>query len=193
MRLFLTTLVFLFIFTVKLFIPFMAIGGSIYENGLKNYIKDDLKKVLFTKEKNKVKPLKTIDSEDNIVEINTERKILLINFWATWCAPCKKEMPSLNHLAKKFKKEKLEIITIASGRNSISHIEDFFLKNEIDELPKFRDPSAKTAISYKVIGLPTTIIVSSRGKEVGRILGDIDWQKEEIYEFFNALLKIENI
>ena len=192
MRSYSKTLLFLLILTYKFFIPFNAFGGSIYENGLKNYIKDDLKKFLFIKEKNKVKPLKTIDSQNNLVEINTERKILVINFWATWCAPCKKEMPSLNHLAKKFKKEKLEIITIASGRNSISHIEDFFLKNEIDKLPKFRDPSGKTAISYKVIGLPTTIIVSSKGKEVGRILGDIDWQKEEIYEFFNALLKIEN-
>ncbi|OUX42209.1 hypothetical protein CBE37_03520 [bacterium TMED277] len=193
MRIYSNTLFFLFILAYKLFLPFNAFGGSIYENGLKNYIKDDLKKFLFIKEKNKVKSLKTIDRQNNIVEINTERKILIINFWATWCAPCKKEMPSLNHLAKKFKKEKLEIVTIASGRNSISHIEDFFLKNQIDELPKYRDPSGKTAISYKVIGLPTTIIVNSRGEEVGRILGDIDWQKEEIYDFFNALLKIENI
>ena len=193
MNKYLKTLLFLAVLTLKLFVPFYAFGGSIYENGLKNYIKDDLKKFLFIKEKNKVKSLKTIDSQNNLVEINTERKILIINFWATWCAPCKKEMPSLNHLAKKFKKEKLEIVTIASGRNSISHIEDFFLKNEIDELPKYRDPSGKTAISYKVIGLPTTIIVNSRGKEVGRILGDIDWQKEEIYDFFSALLKIENI
>ena len=193
MKAYSNTLIFLLILTYKLLIPFNAFGGSIYENGLKNYIKDDLKKFLFIKEKNKVKHLKTIDSQNNLVEINTERKILIINFWATWCAPCKKEMPSLNHLAKKFKHEKLEIITIASGRNSISHIEDFFLTNEIDELPKFRDPSGKTAISYKVIGLPTTIIVNSKGKEVGRILGDIDWQKEWIYEFFNALLKIENI
>ncbi len=193
MRPYSNILLFLLILTYKLFIPFNAIGGSIYENGLKNYIKDDLKKFLFIKEKNKVNSLKTIDSQNNIVEINTEQKILIINFWATWCAPCKKEMPSLNHLAKKFRKDKIEIITIASGRNSISHIEDFFLKNEIDELPKYRDPSGKTAISYKVIGLPTTIIINSKGKEVGRILGDIDWRKEEIYEFFNALLKIENI
>jgi len=193
MTLYSKTLLFLFFLTFKFFLAFNAFGGSIYENGLKNYIKDDLKKFLFIKEKNKVKSLKTIDSQNNLVEINTERKILVINFWATWCAPCKKEMPSLNHLAKKFKKEKLEIVTIASGRNSISHIEDFFIENEIDELPKYRDPSGKTAISYKVIGLPTTIVVNSRGKEVGRILGDIDWQKKEIYEFFNALLKIENI
>ena len=192
MRPYSNTLFFLLILTYKLFIPFNAFGGSIYENGLKNYIKDDLKKFLFIKEKNKVKSLKIIDSQNNTVEINTERKILIINFWATWCAPCKKEMPSLNNLAQKFKQEQIEIITIASGRNSIFHIEDFFLKNKIDELPKYRDPSGKTAISYKVIGLPTTIIVNSKGQEVGRILGDIDWQKEEIYEFFSELLKIEN-
>ncbi len=193
MRIYLNTLFFLFILTVKLFFPFNAFGGSIYENGLKNYIKNDLKKFLFVTEKNRVKPLITIDSQNNIVEINTERKILIINFWATWCAPCKKEMPSLNKLAKKFKKDQLEIVTIASGRNSISSIENFFLENQIDELSKYRDPLGKTAISYKVIGLPTTIIVSSKGEEVGRILGDVNWQKEEIYQFFNALLKIEKI
>ena len=193
MKLYLNTLLFLFILTFKLFLPFNAFGGSIYENGLKNYIKDDLKKFLFATERNKVKPLIAVDSQNNIIEIDTNRKILIVNFWATWCAPCKKEMPSLNFLAKQFKKERLEIVTIASGRNSISHIENFFQENEIDELSKYRDPLGKTAISYKVIGLPTTIIVSSQGKEVGRILGDINWQKEEIYEFFNALLKIEDL
>ena len=190
---YLKTLLFLVVLTLKLFVPFYAFGGSIYENGLKNYIKDDLKKFLFATERDKVKPLIAIDSQNNIIEINTNRKILIINFWATWCAPCKKEMPSLNLLAKKFTKERLEIVTIASGRNSVSHIENFFQENEIDELSKYRDPLGKTAISYKVIGLPTTIIVSSQGKEVGRILGDINWQKEEIYEFFNALLKIEDL
>ena len=193
MRLSLNTLLFLFLLTLNFCIPFNAFGGSIYENGLKNYIKDDLKKFLFIDEKRKVKPLIALDNQNNVIEINAKRKILIVNFWATWCAPCKKEMPSLNNLAKKFKKEQLEIITIASGRNSISHIENFFLENQIDELPKYRDPSGKPAISYKVIGLPTTIIVSTKGEEVGRILGDIDWQKIEVYDFFNALLKIENI
>ncbi len=190
---YLKTLLFLVVLTLKLFVPFYAFGGSIYENGLKNYIKNDLKKFLFMKEKKKVEPLLVIDSENNITDINTERKILIINFWATWCAPCKKEMPSLNSLAKKFERKRIEVLTIASGRNSISHIKDFFEKNKIDELPEYRDPLGKAAITYGVIALPTTVIVGPKGQEVGRILGDIDWQKEEVYEFFNALLKIENL
>ncbi len=193
MNVYLKTLIFLFVLTSKLFVPFYAFGDSIYENSLKNYIKNDLKKFLFMKEKNKVNPLLVIDSDNNITDINTERKILIINFWATWCAPCKKEMPSLNSLSKKFEKEQIEVLTIASGRNSISHIKDFFKENKIDELPEYRDPLGKAAITYKVIGLPTTVIVSPKGQEIGRILGDIDWEKVEVYEFFNALLKIEDL
>ena len=73
MKLYLNTLLFLFILTFKLFLPFNAFGGSIYENGLKNYIKDDLKKFLFATERDKVKPLIAIDSQNNIIEINTNK------------------------------------------------------------------------------------------------------------------------
>ena len=135
----------------------------------KNVLADtDFSKNIVIYEKPKIiEELKFKDLNLQDVDLtNKKGNIMILNFWATWCAPCKKEMPSLNNLAKKFKKEKLEIVTIASGRNSISHIEDFFLKNEIDELPKYRDPSGKTAISYKVIGLPTTIIVNSRGNGI---------------------------
>ena len=99
-------------------------------------------------------------------------------------------MPSLNSLAKKLNRNEVEIVTIASGRNSISHIENFFLKNKITNLTKYRDPLGKTAISYKIVGLPTTIIISPKGEEIGRLLGDINWEKDEVYQFFNALIKI---
>mgnify|MGYP001156843313 CR=1 FL=1 len=178
------------IIVLNFFLSSSAIGGSIYENSLKNYIKNDLKKFLFKSKDYNVKPLIAIDDKNNLIEINTERKVLVINFWATWCSPCKKEMPSLNSLAKKLNRNEVEIVTIASGRNSISHIENFFLKNKITNLKKYRDPLGKTAISYKIVGLPTTIIISPKGEEIGRLLGDINWEKDEVYQFFNALIKI---
>ena len=188
MRIYSNTLLFLFILAYKLFLPFNAFGGSIYENGLKNYIKDDLKKFLFIKEKNKVKSLKTIDSQNNLVEINTERKILIINFWATWCAPCKKEMPSLNSLAQNMKYEDIQIITIASGRNSKEAIDAFFDDNNLINLKKYRDPRGRVAVKYGVTALPTTVVINPKGVEIGRIIGDIDWDTTDVRSFFRKLL-----
>jgi thiol-disulfide isomerase/thioredoxin len=178
------------IITLCVFLTSAGFSGSIYENNLKNYLKNDLKKFIFKKNKYKLDPLIVVDDKDNILEINTQRKLLIINFWATWCAPCKKEMPSLNNLAKKFNNDDFRVITIASGRNSLVNIEKFFLENKLDYLQKYRDPLGKTARSYNVLGLPTTVIVTSAGEEVGRLMGDIDWDNKDVYDFIH-LLKAE--
>ena len=184
MRFYSNTLLFLLILTYKLFIPFNAFGGSIYENGLKNYIKDDLKKFLFIKEKNKVKPLKTIDSQNNIVEINTERKILIINFWATWCAPCKKEMPSLNELQNK---KNLKVIPINVEIGNKTKSEKFFNDLNINNLSIYFDNENNLANLFGLRGIPTTIIFDKNKNEVARILGEFNFNDEK---FINWL---ENI
>jgi len=174
---------------VNLFFSFLAVAQSNYEAKTKDIIQGELRKFIFSDGTKTLPSPVVLDMDENVIEIGSNNDILVINFWATWCAPCKKEMPSLNNLAENMKYDDVRIITVASGRNSKEAIESFFSDNDLVNLNKFRDPRGKIAMSYGVTALPTTVVIDPSGKEIGRIIGDIDWNTENIRAFFRNLLK----
>ena len=174
---------------VNLFFSFLAVAESNYEAKTKDIIQGELRKFIFSDGTKTLPSPVVLDMDENVIEIGSNNDILVINFWATWCAPCKKEMPSLNNLAENMKYDDVRIITVASGRNSKEAIESFFSDNDLVNLNKFRDPRGKIAMSYGVTALPTTVVIDPSGKEIGRIIGDIDWNTENIRAFFRNLLK----
>ena len=177
------------ILIVNLFFSISAIAESKYAEKTKDIIRGELRKFIFS-EKTEVLPKPLIlDANENMVEIGYDEDILIINFWATWCAPCKKEMPSLNSLAQNMKYEDIQIITIASGRNSKEAIDGFFDENNLVNLKKYRDPRGRIAVKYGVTALPTTVVINPLGIEIGRIIGDIDWDTADVRSFFNKLLE----
>ena len=177
------------ILIVNLFFSISAIAESKYAEKTKDIMKGELRKFIFS-EKTEVLPKPLIlDANENMVEIGYDEDILIINFWATWCVPCKKEMPSLNSLAQNIKYEDIQIITIASGRNSKEAIDVFFDDNNLVNLKKYRDPRGRIAVKYGVTALPTTVVINPTGIEIGRIIGDIDWDTADVHSFFKKLLK----
>ena len=177
------------ILIVNLFFSISAIAESKYAEKTKDIIRGELRKFIFS-EKTEVLPKPLIlDANENMVEIGYDEDILIINFWATWCAPCKKEMPSLNSLAQNMKYEDIQIITIASGRNSKEAIDGFFDDNNLVNLKKYRDPRGRIAVNYGVTALPTTVVINPTGLEIGRIIGDIDWDTADVRSFFKKLLE----
>ena len=124
-----------------------------------------------------------------IVNSNEDFNLLLINFWATWCSPCTKEMPSLNELQSKFEKNQLKIVTIATGRNNPNKIVNFFEEYNLSNLENYRDPKGKLALDLGVIGLPFSIIISRDKKDIARLIGPIDWSKKEVEDLFLELIK----
>ena len=174
---------------VNLFFSFLAVAESNYEAKTKDIIQGELRKFIFSDGTKTLPAPVVLDMDENVVEIGSNNDILVINFWATWCAPCKKEMPSLNNLAENMKYDDVRIITVASGRNSKEAIESFFSDNDLVNLNKFRDPKGKIAMSYGVTALPTTVVIDPSGKEIGRIIGDIDWNTENIRAFIRNLFK----
>jgi|TARA_A100001015_G_scaffold78221_1_gene86804 thiol-disulfide isomerase/thioredoxin len=174
---------------VNIFFSSLAVAESNYEDKTKDIIEGELRKFIFSDGTKTLPNPVVLDMDENVVEIGSNDDILVINFWATWCAPCKKEMPSLNNLAENMKYDDVRIITVASGRNSKEAIESFFSDNDLVNLNKFRDPRGKIAMSYGVTALPTTVVIDPSGKEIGRIIGDIDWNTENIRAFFRNLLK----
>ena len=150
----------------------------------------EVNKFLFYENPQPINSLEVSDINDNKTDIlNEDFNLLLINFWATWCSPCTKEMPSLNELQSKFKKNQLKIVTIATGRNNPNKIVKFFEEYNLSNLENYRDPKGKLALDLGVIGLPFSIIISRDKKDIARLIGPIDWSKKEVEDLFLELIK----
>ncbi len=119
-----------------------------------------------------------------------EGKHVLVNFWATWCAPCRKEMPMLSELQSEFGGDAFEVVTIATGRNSVPAIKAFFEdeKVQVDNLPLYLDPKQALARDMAVLGLPITVILNPEGREIARMRGDAEWNSESAKAIIKALV-----
>ncbi|MDG1169565.1 MAG: TlpA disulfide reductase family protein [Sulfitobacter sp.] len=116
-------------------------------------------------------------------------KYLLVNFWATWCAPCRKEMPQLNTLQKEFGGDDFEVLTIATGRNSPQGIVKFFEEAGVDSLPRHQDPKQALASQMGVFGLPITVLIDPEGQEIARLRGDAKWDSDSAKAIIKALIE----
>jgi thiol-disulfide isomerase/thioredoxin len=117
-----------------------------------------------------------------------EGRFVVLNFWATWCAPCREEMPSLNALQQQLGGEGFAVVTIASGRNPIPAINRFFEEEGITDLPVYLDPRQTMSRQMGVLGLPITVLLNPRGQEIGRLRGDADWAGDDAIALLTALI-----
>ena len=155
--------------------------------------KNEVNKFLFHENSQQLKKLNVLDINDNEINIiNKDTDIMLINFWATWCSPCTKEMPSLNELQSKFDTKNLKIVTVATGRNNPNKILAFFKKYNLSNLENYRDPKGKLALELGVIGLPFSVIISKEKRNIGQLIGPIDWSKKEVEDLFIELVEKES-
>ena len=115
-------------------------------------------------------------------------KHVVLNFWATWCTPCRKEMPHLSALQTEFGGPAFEVVTIATGRNPDAAMNRFFAEIGVENLPRHRDPTQVLARQMAVLGLPTTIILDPEGREIARMRGDADWASESARAIVSALV-----
>ena len=106
-------------------------------------------------------------------------KLIILNFWATWCAPCKEEMPSLDDLQSNSKLNNLKIFPINIGQEDVSKSKFFFKELNIQNLDIYIDAPITLAKKFSLRGVPTTILFNKQGKEFARIIGSIDFKNEE--------------
>lgn len=137
----------------------------------------DMRKLIFhdTPESTSSAEFELADGAGVATLADYEGKYVLLNFWATWCAPCRHEMPMLSELQSTFGGDDFEVLTIATGRNSPAGISKFFDDIGIDNLPRHQDPKQQLAAQMGVFGLPITVIIDPAGKEIARLRGDADW------------------
>ena len=117
-----------------------------------------------------------------------EGQITVLNFWATWCAPCRAEMPHLSALQAGLGGDDFSVVTIATGRNPRMAMEQFFAEIGVDNLPLHADPRQGLARDLGVLGLPVTLILDRNGQEIARLQGDADWSSESAFNIINALV-----
>jgi len=110
---------------------------------------------------------------------NYKGKLLLLNFWATWCAPCREEMPSLDSLQSNNKLSNLKIFPINIGQEDLDKSEIFFKELNIKNLDIYFDSTITLAKKFTLRGVPTTILFNKEGQEFARILGSIDFNNKE--------------
>ncbi len=115
-------------------------------------------------------------------------KYLLINFWATWCGPCKIEMPSLQALYTRFKSEKFELLAISNDMFGEKVVRPYIEANNLD-FPVLLDQNLKVSHKYGVVTLPTSFLVDPEGKIIGVLNGAINWEDPETLLYFDSLLK----
>ena len=108
---------------------------------------------------------------------------VLVNFWATWCAPCKREMPSLEKLTNQFPQVKVYAINMEQP-NKLK-VRDFFRSIGVASLDTYYDPKLKLVKQFKMRGLPTSILIDKNGDEFGRVIGEIDFVSDD----FISLIK----
>ncbi len=115
-------------------------------------------------------------------------KVVLLNLWATWCAPCRGEMPALARLQKQLGSDKFQVVALAVDKSGIDGARKFFKDNKIEGLDLYADPTARVGTELKVIGMPTTILVNAQGEEIGRLIGPAAWDSPEAKKLIEANL-----
>ncbi len=119
-------------------------------------------------------------------------KVILVNLWATWCAPCIKEMPDLNDLQKAMEGTNFQIILISENQDGIESSIKFLKDNNISHLKTYIDPKRKIARTLKANALPTSVLFDQNGNEVGRLVGPALWNSEDAMNMINYFLRADN-
>ena len=116
-------------------------------------------------------------------------KTVLLNLWATWCAPCKAEMPSLDRLQSQLGSDTFQVVALALDRKGTKAAQAFLDQIKTENLQLYIDPSAKAGPALKVTGMPTTILINPEGLEIGRLVGPAEWDSKAAIKLITEAMR----
>jgi len=141
--------------------------------------KPDIKNLVLTKNQKIYENVIFKDANQKDIDLaDYKGKLIILNFWATWCAPCKEEMPSLDNLQANFDLANLKIFPINISQESLKKSQIFFNELNIKNLDIYFDSPITLAKKFSLRGVPTTIMFDKKGKEFARIIGSIDFNNK---------------
>jgi thiol-disulfide isomerase/thioredoxin len=115
-------------------------------------------------------------------------KVVLLNLWATWCLPCRKEMPALDRLQAALGSDKFEVVALSVDRKGLGTSRKFLDETKVERLALYVDPSARASTDLRAVGLPATLLIDPQGREIGRLLGPAEWDSEDALRLIRAVV-----
>lgn len=109
---------------------------------------------------------------------NFRDKAVLLNIWATWCVPCREEMPALDRLQQKLGGQNFEVVALSIDSAGVPAVKRFYEETGVRSLAIYVDPSMRATSSLHVVGVPTTVLIDRKGREIGRHTGPAQWDGE---------------
>ena len=147
----------------------------------------NLKNIVINEKLKRYDDLTFLDADNNQISLkNYKGNLILLNFWATWCSPCKEEMPSLNNLQKKKDLDNLKIFPINIGKDNLEKSLNFFENLNIKDLKIYFDSPISLAKKLQLRGIPTSILINKDGFEFARIIGSIDFENENFIKWLSG-------
>src|SRR5258708_29248068 len=119
-------------------------------------------------------------------------KIVLLNVWATWCAPCIKEIPALDHLAAALNGADFAVVTVSLDRKGIDAVRKVFAERDVQKLPIYIDRSGEALRTVRAIGLPTSLLIDREGREFARAVGPAEWDGAATIELLRHVVSHES-
>jgi thiol-disulfide isomerase/thioredoxin len=113
-------------------------------------------------------------------------KVVLLNLWATWCVPCRREMPALDRLQQELGSDKFEVVAVSVDRKGIAGAKKFLNDTKVGKLALFVDPTMRMTSQLRAPGLPATLLIDAQGREIGRLLGPAEWDSEDAKRLIRA-------
>jgi thiol-disulfide isomerase/thioredoxin len=137
-------------------------------------------------------PIPTIKFEDNQGQTRSladfKGKTVVLNIWATWCVPCRREMPALDRLQAALGGPEFVVVPVSIDRGGLETVSKFYAEIGIRDLPKYTDTSGQIVRALSTVGLPTTLILDRAGQEIGRVIGPAEWDAPEIAAFLKPII-----
>ena len=144
----------------------------------------NIKNLVINKELKKYDDLTFLDVKNKQINLKAYKgNLIILNFWATWCAPCREEMPSLDLLQKNKNLDNLKIFPINVGQDNFEKASKFFKDLKIVNLDLYFDNSIRLAKTFSLRGLPTTVFINKNGEEFARIVGSIDFNNNDLLKW----------
>lgn len=141
------------------------------------------------------KPIPQLNFEDANGRAHTladfKGKVVLLNVWATWCEPCRQEMPALDRLQAELGGDRFQVVPLSVDQQGLPIARRFYGEIGIKALPLYIDPTAKAAFTLDAAGLPVTLLVDRAGREIGRHLGAVQWDSPDVVAELRRLTTAE--